>query len=102
MIAPTLTPRTPGECIMTDRRDAAKLVRLFRAGELTAIHVPDETEEGVRDAGIPLPLYLLGLARRSLALYWAAMTRSAKARASNSDRARRSRRITGAAALRSL
>lgn len=47
MIAPTLTPRKPGERIMTDRRDTAKSVRLFRAGELTAIHVPDETEEGV-------------------------------------------------------
>jgi transposase len=35
--------------VKTDRRDAAKLVRLFRAGELTAIHVPTEAEEGVRD-----------------------------------------------------
>ena len=35
--------------IKTDRRDAAKLVRLFRAGELTAIHVPRRAEEAVRD-----------------------------------------------------
>jgi transposase len=49
VIAPALTPRRPGQRIKTDRRDAAKLVRLFRAGELTAIHVPDETEEAVRD-----------------------------------------------------
>ncbi len=49
VIAPALTPRRPGQRIKTDRRDAAKLVRLFRAGELTAIHVPDEAEEGVRD-----------------------------------------------------
>jgi len=35
--------------VKTDRRDAAKLVRLFRAGELTAIHVPSEAQEGVRD-----------------------------------------------------
>jgi transposase len=49
VIAPALTPRRPGERIKTDRRDAAKLVRLFRAGELTAIHIPDEAEEGVRD-----------------------------------------------------
>ena len=49
VIAPALTPRRPGQRIKTDRRDAAKLVRLFRAGELTTIHVPDETEEGVRD-----------------------------------------------------
>lgn len=49
VVAPALTPRRPGRRIKTDRRDAGKLVRLFRAGELTAIHVPDETEEGVRD-----------------------------------------------------
>jgi transposase len=49
IIAPALTPRRPGERIKTDRRDAAKLVRLFRAGELTAIHVPSEAEESVRD-----------------------------------------------------
>ena len=49
VIAPALTPRRPGQRIKTDKRDARKLVRLFRAGELTAIHVPDEAEEGVRD-----------------------------------------------------
>jgi transposase len=49
VIAPALTPRRPGQRIKTDRRDAAKLVRLFRAGELTPIHVPDEAEEAVRD-----------------------------------------------------
>ena len=47
VIAPTLTPRRPGQRIKTDKRDARKLVRLFRAGELTAIHVPSEAEEGV-------------------------------------------------------
>ena len=46
VIAP---PRRPGQRIKTDKRDARKLVRLFRAGELTAIHVPGEAEEGVRD-----------------------------------------------------
>src|SRR5947209_10919767 len=49
VIAPALTPRRPGQRIKTDRRDAVKLVRLFRAGELTAIHVLDESEEAVRD-----------------------------------------------------
>ncbi len=49
VVAPALTPRRPGERIKTNRRDAKKLVRLFRAGELTAIHVPDEAEEAVRD-----------------------------------------------------
>ena len=38
VIAPVLTPRRSGQRIKTDRRDAAKLVRLFRAGELTPIH----------------------------------------------------------------
>jgi transposase len=49
VIAPALTPRRPGQRIKTDRRDAAKLVRLYRAGELTRIHVPHEAEEAVRD-----------------------------------------------------
>jgi transposase len=49
VIAPALTPRRPGQRIKTDRRDAAKLVRFFRAGELTAIHVPAEVEEAGRD-----------------------------------------------------
>lgn len=49
VMAPALTPRKAGERIKTDRRDAAKLVRLFRAGELTPIRVPEEAEEAVRD-----------------------------------------------------
>jgi hypothetical protein len=34
---------------LTDRRDASRLARLHRAGELTAIRVPTEAEEAVRD-----------------------------------------------------
>ena len=49
VMAPALTPRRPGQRIKTDRRDAVKLVRLFRAGELTPIRVPNEAEEAVRD-----------------------------------------------------
>jgi transposase len=49
VIAPALTPRRPGRRIKTDKRDAVKLVGLFRAGELTAIHVPNEAEEAGRD-----------------------------------------------------
>jgi len=45
VMAPALTPRKPGDRIKTDRRDAGKLVRLFRAGELTPITVPDEAGE---------------------------------------------------------
>jgi len=49
VVAPSLTPRRPGQRIKTDRRDARKLVRLFRAGELTFVHAPAESEEAVRD-----------------------------------------------------
>jgi hypothetical protein len=42
VMAPALTPRKPGDRIKTDRRDAAKLVRLFRAGELTPITIPNQ------------------------------------------------------------
>ena len=49
VIAPSLTPRRPGDRIKTDRRDAVKLARLFRAGELTAVRVPTPDEEAVRD-----------------------------------------------------
>jgi transposase len=49
VIAPALIPRRPGERIKTDRRDATKLARLYRAGELTAIRVPTPEEEATRD-----------------------------------------------------
>jgi transposase len=49
VVAPSLTPRRPGERVKTDRRDARKLAGLFRAGELTAIRVPSPEDEAVRD-----------------------------------------------------
>lgn len=49
VIAPALIPRRPGDRIKTDRRDAAPLAVLFRAGALTAIHIPTEQEEAARD-----------------------------------------------------
>jgi transposase len=49
VIAPSLIPRKPGDRVKTDRRDAAKLARLHRAGELTPIGVPTEEQEAVRD-----------------------------------------------------
>jgi transposase len=49
VIAPSLTPRRPGERVKTNRRDAIKLARLLRAGELTAVWVPDERHEAMRD-----------------------------------------------------
>src|SRR6059058_5170563 len=47
--APSLTPRRPGDRVKTNGRDARKLGRLFRAGELTLIAVPDGHQEAVRD-----------------------------------------------------
>ncbi len=47
--APALTPRKPGERVKTNRRDAAKLGRYLRSGELTFIAVPDEERESLRD-----------------------------------------------------
>jgi transposase len=47
--APSLTPRKPGDRVKTNRRDARKLARLHRAGELTLITVPNSRQESVRD-----------------------------------------------------
>lgn len=49
VVAPSLIPRKPGDRIKTDRRDAANLARLHRAGELTPVWVPDPAHEAVRD-----------------------------------------------------
>jgi len=47
--APALIPRKAGERIKTDKRDARKLGRLYRAGELTMIYIPSAEQEAVRD-----------------------------------------------------
>ena len=49
VIAPSLVPVAPGDKVKTDRRDARRLVRLFRAGELVTVRVPTREEEGCRD-----------------------------------------------------
>ena len=49
VIAPSLVPRKPGERVKTDRRDALKLLQLFKAGLLTAVHAPDEQDEADRE-----------------------------------------------------
>jgi len=49
VVAPSRIPRKPGEHIKTDRRDAIKLARLNRAGELDAVWVPDTAHEAMRD-----------------------------------------------------
>jgi len=49
VVAPSLIPRKPGERIQTDRRDANKLPKLHRAGELTPVWIPDQKHEATRD-----------------------------------------------------
>lgn len=49
VIAPSLIPKRPGDHVKTDRRDAEQLARLFRAGELTAVHVPSREDEALRE-----------------------------------------------------
>ena len=49
VIAPSLIPRRPGDRIKTDKRDAKKLVKFYRNGDLTPIRIPTPAEEAVRD-----------------------------------------------------
>lgn len=49
VVAPSLVPRKPGDRVKTNRRDAVTLARLHRAGELTAVWVPDPVHEAMRD-----------------------------------------------------
>src|SRR6202035_3785632 len=49
VVAPSLVPKKAGDRVKTNRRDAQSLARLLRAGELTAVWVPDETHEAIRD-----------------------------------------------------
>jgi transposase len=49
VIAPSLVPKKPGDRVKTDRRDALKLARSHRSDDLTAVWVPDESSEALRD-----------------------------------------------------
>ena len=49
VVAPTLIPVKSGDRVKTDRRDAEKLARCYRSGDLTAVWVPDEAHEALRD-----------------------------------------------------
>jgi transposase len=49
VVAPTLVPVKTGDRVKNDRRDAEKLARSLRAGDLTAVWVPDATHEALRD-----------------------------------------------------
>lgn len=49
VVAPSLIPKKAGDRVKTDRRDSLSLARLHRAGELTAVSVPDDSQEALRD-----------------------------------------------------
>lgn len=49
VIAPSLIPKKAGDKVKTDKRDAAQLARLYRAGELTPVYVPNREDEAIRD-----------------------------------------------------
>jgi transposase len=49
VMAPTLVPVKAGDRVNTDRRDALKLARSYRAGDLTPVWVPDAAHEALRD-----------------------------------------------------
>lgn len=49
VVAPTLIPTKAGDRVKTDRRDAKKLARYLRSGDLTPVWVPDLAHEGLRD-----------------------------------------------------
>ena len=49
VVAPTLVPVKAGDRVKTDRRDAEKLARCYRAGDLTPVWVPDRAHEALRD-----------------------------------------------------
>src|SRR6266540_2670465 len=49
VVAPSLVPTKAGDRVKTDRRDAVKLARFLRSGDLTEIHVPDAATAAMRD-----------------------------------------------------
>jgi transposase len=49
VVAPSLIPKKPGERVKTNRRDAIKLARLMRSGDLTPVYVPQVEDEAMRD-----------------------------------------------------
>lgn len=49
VVAPSLVPRKASDRVKTDRRDAVKLARFLRSGDLTEVHIPDTATEAMRD-----------------------------------------------------
>jgi transposase len=62
--APSLIPKRPGDRVKTNRRDCVKLVKLLRAGELTAVWVPDRHHEAMRDLTRARETAMLDLRRK--------------------------------------
>jgi transposase len=68
VVAPSLIPMKAGDRVKTDRRDAVMLAKLHRAGELTAVWVPDRGHEAMRDLvrARATAVQVLGKARQHL------------------------------------
>ena len=68
VVAPSLIPVKAGDRVKTDRRDAVMLAKLHRAGELTAVWVPDAAHEAMRDLvrARAIAMRVLGKARQHL------------------------------------
>jgi transposase len=49
VVAPSLIPKKAGDRVKTNRRDAVKLARLMRSGDLTPVYVPKVEDEAIRD-----------------------------------------------------
>jgi transposase len=64
VVAPTLIPKRPGDRVKTNRRDATSLARLLRAGELTAVWVPDAQHEAMRELTRAREIAMLDLRRK--------------------------------------
>ena len=78
VVAPALIPRKVGDRVKTDRRDAMMLAQTLRAGQLTAVWVPDEAHEAMRDlrkARQQLLSFLLRHGRNSPYGHWTKMHR---------------------------
>lgn len=72
MVAPSLIPVKSGNRVKTDRRDARKLAHYLRSGDLTAVWVPDEASEAMRDA---IRKRNAGLSPQVQAIAWKAQVR---------------------------
>ncbi len=49
LMSPSKTERKPNEKIKTDKRDACKIAKLFRNGDITVVRIPPALDEAVRD-----------------------------------------------------